>query len=360
MDSCNLNKMGLDNMATDHAFSRTSGAHLNGWLLRSWDAARSLSSCGNFTKTILVLMFALQCAVATGDERYKIVWDLETGKAQVGADGIILLPLPTDEPYQLNAYNLTGAKSVKVINEAGNRLLEVVPDAARLRYEVYVTFKAHRYNVGSAKLGTIPDDILPFLQPNGQFDPKSPKLAAVVKQVRSSSPADTVQKTRQWLKANIRYDFDPKTEDFRTVDDLIDRKFAECRGFSTLFLAVCRSCGVPARQVWGVSKRAPDFKPPGLIPTDNQVISHNWCEVYLGQLGWVPVEPQDPQVPLGQVPANRLRIIHASVNNPKSILASNNMGAMVPYAAASFVANNLPVEKTQPKKRETTKKPAKK
>ena len=38
-----------------------------------------------------------------------------------------------------------------------------------------------------------------------------------------------------------------------------------------------------------------------------------------------------------------------------SILASNNLGAMVPYASASFVPNNAPVEKAPPKKRATTK-----
>ncbi len=306
-------------------------------------------------KHLFALILVTQCSLAVGDDRYIIGWDLDTSKVQPDKDGVILLPMPTDEPYQLTAYSMKGAKSVKVINEAGNRLLEVIPAAAKLRYEVYVTFKPHHFNVSSAKLGTIPDDLQIYLQPNGQFDPNSPKLAAVVKQVRSSRPAETVQKTRQWLKANLRYDFDPKTHDFRTVDDLIDRKFAECRGFSTLFLAVCRTCGIPTRQVWGVMQRSPDFKPPGLTLADHQVTSHNWCEVYLGKAGWVPVDPQDPLVPLGEVPANRLRMIHSSSNSHKSVLASNNIAAMVPYASASFVPNNVPAAKPQPKKRATAK-----
>jgi hypothetical protein len=62
-----------------------------------------------------------------------------------------------------------------------------------------------------------------------------------------------------------------------------------------LFVALCRAAGVPSRPVWGVA-----FLPKGFA-------SHNWDEVYIAGVGWVPVDPQKVET-FGWLPTNRVRV----------------------------------------------------
>jgi len=57
----------------------------------------------------------------------------------------------------------------------------------------------------------------------------------------------------------------------------------DCTEFAAVFVALCRALGIPARQtgVFNFSKTHQTFTKP----------NHNAAEVYLGEAGWVPVDP---------------------------------------------------------------------
>ena len=41
--------------------------------------------------------------------------------------------------------------------------------------------------------------------------------------------------------------------DFKSVDEIVERGHAECRGYTILFTALCRAADVPARPIWGLA-----------------------------------------------------------------------------------------------------------
>ena len=105
------------------------------------------------------------------------------------------------------------------------------------------------------------------------------------------------QTVRKWVKQTSI-----TTLDFKTLDEILDRGHAECRGYSLLFVALCRAADVPARPVWGLTKLPGNEKMP-----KGDLASHTLCEVYANGGGWVPVDPQTPET-FGLLPTCHIRI----------------------------------------------------
>ena len=63
-----------------------------------------------------------------------------------------------------------------------------------------------------------------------------------------------------------------------------------------LCVALCRAAGVPARQAGGLVLLASDFVP------------HYWCEVHMGDAGWIPIDPVLDRY--SRLPAGYLTFVH--------------------------------------------------
>ncbi len=70
------------------------------------------------------------------------------------------------------------------------------------------------------------------------------------------------------------------------VERTLAEKGGKCADISTVFVALARAAGVPARDIWGLKlgKHAEDDITSGL---------HCWAEFYLPGTGWIPVDPAD-------------------------------------------------------------------
>src|SRR5262249_7301195 len=90
--------------------------------------------------------------------------------------------------------------------------------------------------------------------------------------------------------------------DFESVDEIVERGHAECRGYAILFTALCRAADVPARPIWGLTRVAPSQD-----QRFGDIASHNWAEFYVSGAGWIPVDPQRPET-LGCLPTSCMRI----------------------------------------------------
>ena len=87
---------------------------------------------------------------------------------------------------------------------------------------------------------------------------------------------EKARKIFHWVTENITYKC-PSQE--RGVVATLKNKCGDCADFSFVFIALCRSVGIPARLVSG----------PWII-FDKKQQFHAWAEFYLENVGWIPVD----------------------------------------------------------------------
>jgi transglutaminase-like putative cysteine protease len=82
----------------------------------------------------------------------------------------------------------------------------------------------------------------------------------------------------------------------------------KCADLNALFVGLARAAGLPARDVYGIRVAKSDLGYKSLGPSTEIVTKAQHCraEVYLGDFGWMPVDPADVRkVVLEEPPGNR-------------------------------------------------------
>ncbi len=87
-----------------------------------------------------------------------------------------------------------------------------------------------------------------------------------------------------WIKHNIKYDLSSLTEQpAQAASWVLANKIGVCDELTSLFAAMLRSLGIPAKFISGVSyTNSPQFA--------QQWGAHGWAEVYFPEVGWVPYD----------------------------------------------------------------------
>jgi transglutaminase-like putative cysteine protease len=135
--------------------------------------------------------------------------------------------------------------------------------------------------------GAIPKEIEVFLVPTSlaPMDEKTKELAKRITKGKNTIVA----------KARAIYDYlidnmerDPKIVGCGLGDvcALIETKKGKCVDFHSVYVALARSAGVPAREVFGI--RIPKGKEGNMTEA-----YHCWAEFYAPEYGWVPVDAAD-------------------------------------------------------------------
>lgn len=113
--------------------------------------------------------------------------------------------------------------------------------------------------------------------------------------VKALSDKITAGKTTVYAKAKAIYDWvcenmyrDPDTKGCGPGDvcSLLNTPGGKCTDIHSVFVALCRAAGVPAREIFGIrlGKKATE---------DITKWQHCWAEFFLPGYGWVPVDPAD-------------------------------------------------------------------
>lgn len=236
-------------------------------------------------------------------QTYTITWNLDPSdpKHRKFVRDYLPIALPKgDLPYQQVTVQVKGAKRHQIFKGEANDVLHVVPDGDKtFQVITKVTVLPISYKAKLAKVGgTLPANVRSYLGPADGFDPNSPALKKIAAEVKGKDSVATVKNILAWLQKNIKYkEESPNITklDFKTVDEIVERGHAECRGYTMLFAALCRAAGIPARPVWGIV-----FYPKSFA-------SHNWDEVYIVGVGWVPVDPQKAET-FGWLPIDHVRV----------------------------------------------------
>ena len=89
----------------------------------------------------------------------------------------------------------------------------------------------------------------------------------------------------RWTEENIEYDLSTLTADASLQASwVLENKVGVCDELTSLFIAMTRSLGIPARFVKGISHTNSEA-------FDTNWVAHGWAEVYFPDVGWVPFDP---------------------------------------------------------------------
>jgi tetratricopeptide (TPR) repeat protein len=243
-----------------------------------------------------------------GKKTFTQYWKLDPQRGRM-INGVFSIALPkTGLPYQDVSYEISGVKSHKLMKGEVNDVVRVVPKGIEpFPFTIKITTRPYSYKKELAQASAskpLPAAVKSQLGPIYGVDPKSPALKKVVAELKGDDSLTTVRNIQAWLKKNIEYKLVKKSQfelDFKTVDDIIERGHAECRGYALLFTGLCRAAGIPARPIWGMFRVQ-----PGDDREFGDIISHNWADVYISGVGWIPVDPRWPES-LGFLPTHYIR-----------------------------------------------------
>ena len=99
-----------------------------------------------------------------------------------------------------------------------------------------------------------------YLKPSPFIDSKNKQLRGIGEELLAETkdlPAwDQVEAIYSWVRENIRYKFDKVPH---TCAEALENGHGDCEELSALFIAICRSRGIPARAVWIPGHTYPEF-----------------------------------------------------------------------------------------------------
>ena len=127
----------------------------------------------------------------------------------------------------------------------------------------------------------------------------NPRATALATQWRAESAGDEAVLARaiEFLRqGRYAYTLEPALLGSHSVDDfLFVTREGFCEHFSSAFVFLMRAAGIPSRVVTGY--QGGELNPVDNIITVRQSDAHAWAEVFLGQRGWVRIDPTAAAVP---------------------------------------------------------------
>ncbi len=117
-----------------------------------------------------------------------------------------------------------------------------------------------------------------FLKAEGNIESDDDKLITLARKIIEGAESSWVAtyKVSQWVAENIEGSILDGT-----AKETLEAGSGLCGAQSRLMVALCRSIGIPARVVWGIMYTKEYNGSFGV---------HGWCEVFMGDAGWVPID----------------------------------------------------------------------
>ena len=176
---------------------------------------------------------------------------------------------------------------------------EVVHERLRYTMRSYLGFRIGR-NTG-------PDELGEWLSLPPTFNPRTAEFAATIQRSVTTTGDDRdVRLVRAVLEhfrtGDFAYSLSPPRLGRNSVDEfLFDTKRGFCEHYSSAFVVLMRSLGVPARVVTGY--QGGESNPVDGFVTVRQSDAHAWSEVWLTGRGWLRVDPTAVVAPVRSDPA---------------------------------------------------------
>ncbi|MEA3297745.1 MAG: transglutaminase domain-containing protein [candidate division Zixibacteria bacterium] len=155
-----------------------------------------------------------------------------------------------------------------------------------------VSMKAHvklyktQYYIFPEKVGSLKDIPKPirekYLVDNTKFSITDPVIQNGVKEAvgDENNPYWIARRIFKYIIDHVEYEL---SGGWNVAPTVLARGNGSCSEYSFVYIAMCRSAGLPARYVGSVAIRGDD--------ASRDDVFHRWVEVYLPGYGWIPVDP---------------------------------------------------------------------
>ena len=97
-----------------------------------------------------------------------------------------------------------------------------------------------------------------FLKPSPYIESNDPTICQIAEDLKDESLTawEQVETILRWVRDNVPYKFDTQ---IHTCLDALESGHGDCEELSSLFIAICRAQGIPARAVWVPGHTYPEF-----------------------------------------------------------------------------------------------------
>jgi len=140
-----------------------------------------------------------------------------------------------------------------------NRMTAGQPEMAVIRFKIKKSFITSPENTSEfTRGGKLPSAVKQFLKPSPYIESNSKEIRKIASELEDESlnAWSQVEKNYVWVRENIEYKFDKQIHSCLRA---LDVKHGDCEELSSLFIAICRAQGIPARAVWIPGHTYPEF-----------------------------------------------------------------------------------------------------
>ncbi|MBF0293047.1 MAG: transglutaminase domain-containing protein [Nitrospinae bacterium] len=207
------------------------------------------------------------------------------------------VPYPGDNVYQdISKVRVNGNYSYQGVyreKNTGNMMLyaewsEPVKEQRKLTLTFNATSHLRAEKGAKQKENNIPSDIQPFLASSEHIPTTGKVKEAADKATKGKySVGDKARAVYDWVVDNTYRDPNVVGCGLGEADRMLTQKGGKCADISSVYVAVARAAGVPAREVFGIRIGKDD----GV--SDMTKGHHCWAEYYLPGAGWIPADPAD-------------------------------------------------------------------
>lgn len=260
-----------------------------------------------------------------------------------GKETRVWVPYPlSDTNQQISNVKVSGdfaASGVYADRTSGTPMLYAQWPGEAASRKLTFSFRVERHEISQRTMPQgepkwNPGDYAEYLQPTS--------LAPIDGDIKALADRITKDKTTNLAKARGIYDWtvenmyrEPATKGCGQGDvcQLLKKPGGKCTDISSVFIALCRAAGVPAREVFGIRLGK---KPVEDITT----YQHCWAEFFVPGYGWVTADPADVR--------KAMLVENLELDNPKTdAYRAYFWGGIDPYRVVLARGRDLRLEPPQ-------------
>lgn len=243
---------------------------------------------------LLSLLFTTSASAASRSG--VVTLDVDLSAREAGKEAKLWVPYPVTDRYQtVSDIKVSGdfaSSGVYTAAANGTPILYAQWPADATSRKLKFSFSVDRQEIRHANLPTTEPawnraDYAEYLKPTslGPIDGEVKKLADSITKGQNTVLAKA-RAIYDWCCSNMYRDPDTVGCGKGDVCSLLQKPGGKCTDISSVYIALCRAAGVPARELFSVrlGKKAEE---------DITAYQHCWAEFFLPGYGWVTADPAD-------------------------------------------------------------------